>query len=52
MGLRGMVIPPQHTSIGNIMKKQFLDNAWRPTKGIARFNGWLCALGGTSAPRT
>lgn len=48
MGLRGMVIPPQHTSIGNIMKKQFLDNAWRPAKGIARFNSWVCALAGAS----
>jgi len=49
MGLRGMVIPPQHPSIGNIMKKQFLDNAWRPAKGMARFNGWVCALAGASA---
>lgn len=49
MGLRGMVIPPQHPSIGNIMKKQFLDNAWRPAKGRARINGWVCALAGASA---
>ena len=48
MGLRGMVIPPQHTSIGNIMKKQFLDNAWRPSKGIPRFNSWEWALAGAS----
>lgn len=49
MGLRGMVIPPQHPSIGNLMKKQFLDNAWRPAKGRVRINDWVGALAGASA---
>lgn len=33
------------------MKKQFLDNAWRPDKGRVRINGWVCVPGGATAPR-